>query len=798
MEALVQGQIINGTYRVDGVITRGPRADVYAVTHTRFSEVPLVLKVSDPDCRADFEADTAALGILTSPCVAHMVDRGSLPDGRPYRVVMKLKGPTLVEALANLTFLDARITDLCLSLSALAIEAHKNGIGPLDLTLSNLMFADGPQSDLCLIRVIKAYSTAPDNAADEAALVELRRSFERGSESVVKSGWKPPASNAEMRVAAHTPPISEPGAKIGTWRVVKTISDGLAATVHQVTDANGVNAVLKIAGPIADRETFIANGALMKKLVNPLVVRVLETGEHEGAPFYVMDPIEGQSYTEVLTSFGPLSVQDALWTVSQMLHAAEAIADRGGGPTDFSLQHCYRLGPESRQIVLTRPITTKTAVKRFGFYARALPEDASMDAWSAAIAIYELISGRLPFPISKHSLAKLWMGVPVPLNQRRKGISDELSQIVNELISGAMTISRGALIEMLLDFRLREMPAAPVPTKASAIEGKPIVPTPVKTIAEPVPVPPPVPGAPHAKWKFALQYANCPISNARQPTLTAATFSADGNFLIAFGADAVARHDGRHWKTPYLTPELRQMRGVRQAIPFGPNRYLLLGGDGRLYFLDDQGRVQLWPGQPAEFSLYGMAPYGDKGDRAYLVGASNPQNRGMLAKVVDRKLSLIAHELETAALHAVAPLPDGSVLATGQRGSVVRLRGGAVVEVTQACAADLHAVVPIKDGAKDEAVVLGNGAWALRVTMAPLSCVIERVETTANFTVATADENGNAWAGTDRGLVLRRSDQLWQRFETGSLARVLGMHATRNRTRALLADGLFVELVPNV
>ena len=46
----------------------------------------------------------------------------------------------------------------------------------------------------------------------------------------------------------------------------------------------------------------------------------------------------------------------------------------------------------------------------------------SADAWSAAVVLYELIAGRLPFPTSKHSLAKAWMGMPVALAHRRRDV----------------------------------------------------------------------------------------------------------------------------------------------------------------------------------------------------------------------------------------------------------------------------------------------------------------------------------------------------------------------------------------
>ena len=597
-----------------------------------------------------------------------------------------------------------------------------------------------------------------------------------------------------MRVAAHTPPMSEPGTKIGTWRVVKTLSDTLAATVHEVLDADGIHGVLKIAGPIADRATFEANGALMKKLVNPRVVRVVDSGTHDGAPFYVMDPIDGQSYAEVLKSSGPLVARDALWVVAEMLRAAEEIARAGGGPTDFSLDHAFRPTPDSRQVILTHVVSTKTAVKRFGFYARGLPEDASMDSWSAAIAIYELVAGRLPFPISKQSMAKLWMGVPIPLNARRKDVSAELSQLVNELISGAMTMSRGALVDLLLRMRDKDIaPPQPAVTSQVALDSQ-VVPTkPSQIDPEPVPIPPPVRGAPHARWRFDFQTTNCPISNSQFPDLTAATFSADGDSFIVFGKNKVARFEGRHWKTPYLTPELQAMHGVRQAVPFGANRYLVLGEDGRIYFLDEEGRLLLWPGQPSDFALHGIAPYGDKGDRAYLLGGSTTDHRGMIAKVHGRKLSMVAHDLETATLHAAALLPDGSIVAAGASGHIARLRGGVVVEVAKPCPVNLQAVAH----AKGEVLVVGYGAYAFRVKTAPLECTIERVETTANLMVMAVDEDGNAWAGSGRGVLLRRDAQHWRRMQTGSRSRVLALHATRNRVRAILADGTFAQLILN-
>src|SRR5262245_24007394 len=108
MDPFRVGQLIAGTYRIEEILSLGPRAHVYAVSHERFVDVPLVLKTVPLACTHDFARDTAALGSLTTPSLARMCDGGTLPDGRPFRVVTRLKGPMLDAALSTALFGDAR------------------------------------------------------------------------------------------------------------------------------------------------------------------------------------------------------------------------------------------------------------------------------------------------------------------------------------------------------------------------------------------------------------------------------------------------------------------------------------------------------------------------------------------------------------------------------------------------------------------------------------------------------------------------------------------------------------------
>src|SRR6476646_10672365 len=108
MDRLPPGHFVDAAYRVDSVLAESDRALVYVVSHVRFPEVPLVMKVASLARAADFERDTAALANLSSPNVVRLRDHYQLPDGRPYRVVERLGGPTLREALMTAVFNEDR------------------------------------------------------------------------------------------------------------------------------------------------------------------------------------------------------------------------------------------------------------------------------------------------------------------------------------------------------------------------------------------------------------------------------------------------------------------------------------------------------------------------------------------------------------------------------------------------------------------------------------------------------------------------------------------------------------------
>lgn len=124
---LRDGDVVEGNYRLGARLSATAGAEVYAVTHVRFDGVRLVMKVAASDHAHDFDRDTNALTSLTSPCIAHVYDRGKLTDGRLFRVVERLDGPTLREALADDTFDDDRTMQLVVASRRSSTKPRRTG-----------------------------------------------------------------------------------------------------------------------------------------------------------------------------------------------------------------------------------------------------------------------------------------------------------------------------------------------------------------------------------------------------------------------------------------------------------------------------------------------------------------------------------------------------------------------------------------------------------------------------------------------------------------------------------------------
>jgi len=770
MEQLATGFVIDGAYRVESLVARSPRADVYAVTHLRFPDVSLVLKVVPLRLSADFERDTTALASATTPSVARVVDRGKLEDGRLYRVARRLSGPMLRDALARSPFSASRAMEIVVALSAAVHETHASGYGPCDVSVENLMFEDGRDGRLCMLRLL-APPGAPENA-DVEGLAALPALLERSA----GGAWKPPSSLAEVRAAlvqtgAPPPPDGRaPGDRIQRWEVVRLLGETLRSTVYEVSGADGP-AILKLAGPGADHAFFKRHAQLLSRVQSRHVVRVFDQGMHEGSPFVVLEKLH-RALGDRLKAEGPLPIDMALQAIDELLWGADAIERAGGAPSDFALDHVFHATELPSPAVLTHALTQH---RTFRAYGRQQGESA--DAWSAAVALYELVAGRLPFPTSKHSLARAWMGMPVPLAQRRPELPAHVSELVQSILTGARMSTSELRRELT---RIRSAPATirpsvfPSERMQRSIVPVSVPPTPSTPRIEGItPLLPDRPRRALAEWSFEPVGAPCPMGG-----LLAAAFDPEGT-LVAIAPDAVARFERGRWSVSAAEGSaIRDVYATRDGTFLGVSEAGL--------FRLDAGWRRCGPHLPR----YVFRGATRDGDGMLLFGTTSDRRAGVVARLQGDTITILADALATTPLRGGARVGESSLVVVGDAGTLARVEGGEVVESLHPCEVDLlHAALVGTD-----VVAVGAHAWAFVVRASPLAARLEPVETTSSLggLVAIADE---AWVGSATGRILVRVDGRWRRKNPRLDADVgvLALHVDNVRVRALFADGRLLE-----
>ena len=205
-------------------------------------------------------------------------------------------------------------------------------------------------------------------------------------------------------------------------------------------------------------ERFAREAQSAARIMSEHVARVMDAGTTDtGAPFLVMEYLEGCDLEELLHVEGPLPMTDV---VDYLLQALEALAHAhavglvhrdikpanlflacradGGNVIkmlDFGISKTIESRPEDRvltgQAVLGSPVYMSPEQLR-----NAKDIDARADLWSLGVVAYELLCGKPPF--DGDGVGEIFAAVlekdAEPLHERRPGLPPELSAIVAKCI----------------------------------------------------------------------------------------------------------------------------------------------------------------------------------------------------------------------------------------------------------------------------------------------------------------------------------------------------------------------------
>jgi len=174
------GQVLDGRYRVDGVLGEGGMGLVYRATHVVLGKklAIKVLKASvsrDEQVMERFKREAQSASAIGSPHIIDISDFGTMPDGATYFVMEFLDGDSLTQAIEKQRPMPAaRIVKIGKQICEALGMAHERGIVHRDLKPDNVyVVPSGNERDFVKILDfgIAKVGTAADKKLTQAGQV---------------------------------------------------------------------------------------------------------------------------------------------------------------------------------------------------------------------------------------------------------------------------------------------------------------------------------------------------------------------------------------------------------------------------------------------------------------------------------------------------------------------------------------------------------------------------------------------------------------------------------------------------
>ncbi|HUF11259.1 MAG TPA: serine/threonine-protein kinase, partial [Rhodothermales bacterium] len=216
-----------------------------------------------------------------------------------------------------------------------------------------------------------------------------------------------------------------------------------------------------------DRARFYREARSAAALHHPNIATVFEIDEHDGQPFIAIEFVDGQTLEERIAK-GPLPLKDAVSIASQVTeglkvaHAAN-IVHRDIKSANVMLTRDgkakildFGLAKTAASTKLTQMGSTLGTVAYMSpQQARGEEVDHRTDLWSLGAVLYEMISGKLPFPgdFEQAVVYSILNEEPKPLTAVRTGVPMGLEWIVSKLLAKDPEDRYQSAADLLVDLR---------------------------------------------------------------------------------------------------------------------------------------------------------------------------------------------------------------------------------------------------------------------------------------------------------------------------------------------------------
>ncbi|MFH1681744.1 MAG: protein kinase [Candidatus Eisenbacteria bacterium] len=206
------------------------------------------------------------------------------------------------------------------------------------------------------------------------------------------------------------------GKTISHYRVLEKLGEGGMGVVYKAEDTKLDRTVAlkflaaRALGDREERERFIHEAKAAAALSHPNICTIHEIGEHEGHPFIAMECVEGESLKGRIQK-GPLKIEEAVEIGIEVAGGLQKAHEKGIVHRDIKSANImltrdgrakimdFGLAKSKARTTLTETGTTLGTVAYMSpEQARGEDVDGRTDIWSLGVVLYEMVTGRLPFP----------------------------------------------------------------------------------------------------------------------------------------------------------------------------------------------------------------------------------------------------------------------------------------------------------------------------------------------------------------------------------------------------------------
>jgi hypothetical protein len=255
------------------------------------------------------------------------------------------------------------------------------------------------------------------------------------------------ASTTEREAGA-----SAQGEPFGEYLLHYPIGFGGMATVYKA-EKHGETCALKrpriSSHEHESRERFLREVEIGRTLHHPNIVRILEQGEIDGAPYFTMELVEGQTLSALLRLQGPLEPLAGARVIAQVAEALDyahlkGVIHRDLKPSNIMIARDGTVKVMDYGIARAHRFSSLTITGAFlGTPEYTAPEsaedgivDARSDLYSLGVVFYEALPGKRPFvgntpfaTVRKHRSEP-----PTPPSEIRPGIPRDLEAVILRLL----------------------------------------------------------------------------------------------------------------------------------------------------------------------------------------------------------------------------------------------------------------------------------------------------------------------------------------------------------------------------